>query len=94
MSTSPAFSQSFAPLSGDDIFTQLLQSQRLLTAKELSGIVNIKPKTIYSYAEQGLIPCYKIESNVRFRGREIADWLRERTRQRVKSDPRDRGRES
>jgi predicted DNA-binding transcriptional regulator AlpA len=93
MSTSPTLSQSFAPLS-DDVFEQLLQSQSLLTAKELSGIVNIKPKTIYSYAEQGLIPCYKIQSNVRFRGREIADWLRERARQRVKWNPRNGARQS
>ena len=56
MSTSPTLSRSFVPLS-DDVFEQLLRCQRLLTAQELSGIVNVKPKTLYSYAEQGLIPC-------------------------------------
>ena len=85
MSTSPALSQPSArPLV--DVFEQLLQCQKLLTAQELSGIVNIKPKTIYSYVEHGLIPHYKIESNVRFRGREIADWLRDRASQRFKCD--------
>ena len=93
MSTSPTLSQSFVPLS-DDVFEQLLRCQRLLTAQELSGIVNVKPKTLYSYAEQGLIPCYKIESSVRFRGLEIADWLRARARQSVKWNPRDRARRS
>ncbi len=58
-----------------------------MTAKELSGIITIKPKTLYSYAAQGLIPHYKIESNVRFRGREIADWLREHARRRANGTP-------
>jgi hypothetical protein len=79
MSTSPALPQSSAPVSAD-VFERLLQSPKLLTAKELSGIINIKPKTLYGYADQGLIPNYKIESNVRFLGREIVDWLRGRAR--------------
>jgi predicted DNA-binding transcriptional regulator AlpA len=70
------------------VFEQLLHCQKLLTAKELSGIVNIKAKTIYSYVEHGLIPHYKIESNVRFRGREIADWLRDRAGERYKWNQR------
>jgi predicted DNA-binding transcriptional regulator AlpA len=61
-----------------DIFDRLLQSNRLLTAQELAAILNLKPKTIYSYAERDLIPHFKIESNVRFRGRDVADWLRQR----------------
>jgi hypothetical protein len=80
MSTSPVLPQPYGPLS-DDIFEQLLQAPKLLTARELSGIITIKPKTLYSYAAQGLIPHYKIESNVRFRGREIVDWLRDHARQ-------------
>ncbi len=87
MSTSPSFPPSSGALS-DDVFEQLLQSQKLLTAKELSEIVAIKPKTIYSYADKGLIPHYKIESNVRFRGQEIADWLRDHASQRVKWNQR------
>jgi predicted DNA-binding transcriptional regulator AlpA len=83
MSTSPVPLQSSGAVP-DDIFEQLLQSPKLMTAKELSGIITIKPKTLYSYAAQGLIPHYKIESNVRFRGREIADWLQEHARRRAK----------
>jgi hypothetical protein len=79
MSTYPMRPQQSDAIS-DDIFEQLLQSPKLLTARELSGIITIKPKTLYSYAALGLIPHYKIESNVRFRGREIADWLREHAR--------------
>jgi len=61
-----------------DIFDRLLQSNRLLTAQELAAILNLKPKTIYSYAERNLIPHFKIESNVRFRGRDVAGWLGQR----------------
>lgn len=86
MSTSPVLPQPSSPLS-DDIFERLLQCPKLLTARELSGIITIKPKTLYSYAAQGLIPHYKIESNVRFRGGEIADWLREHACRRANWNP-------
>jgi hypothetical protein len=77
MSTSPlpsATSSEPAP----DVFEQLLQCSGLLTAKELARIVNLSPKTLYSYAERDLIPHFRIETNVRFRGRDVADWLRQR----------------
>jgi len=38
----------------------------------------ISPKTIYNYVSRDMIPHFKIEANVRFRGREIADWLKRR----------------
>jgi hypothetical protein len=33
----------------------------------------------YSYVSRNLIPHYKIETNVRFRGKDIAEWLRRHT---------------
>src|SRR5205814_7877349 len=38
----------------------------LLTAKELEEMLRIDVKTIYSYAQRGLIPYVKIQSNLRF----------------------------
>jgi len=75
MSTSPlpALSSS-EPVS--DVLERLLHSRELLTAKELATILKLSPKTLYSYAERDLIPHFRIETNVRFRGREVADWLR------------------
>jgi hypothetical protein len=61
-----------------DVFEQLLQSSQLLTAQELSRILRLSPKTLYSYAERDLIPHFKIETNVRFSGKQVADWLRRR----------------
>ena len=46
-----------------------------MTARELASIFAISPKTIYSYAERNMIPHFKIEASVRFRGRDVAEWL-------------------
>ena len=77
MSTSPAPTVS-APGCCGDVFDQLAQCERLLTAKELARLLAISPKTIYSYVERNMIPYYKIEANVRFRARDVAEWLRGR----------------
>ncbi len=60
-----------------DVFERLSRCERLLTAKELGEILAISPKTLYNYVTRGMIPYFKIESNVRFRGRDVADWLRQ-----------------
>lgn len=75
MSTSPAFRVS-EPERAPDVLDHLSRSERLLTARELALILAISPKTIYSYAERNMIPHFKIEANVRFRGRDVAEWLR------------------
>jgi excisionase family DNA binding protein len=61
----------------DDVFDRLARCDRLLTAKELADILAISPKTLYNYVTRGMIPHFKIESNVRFRAREVAAWLRQ-----------------
>jgi predicted DNA-binding transcriptional regulator AlpA len=71
----PAFRIS-TPENAPDVLEHLSRSQRLWTARELASILAISPKTIYSYAERNVIPHFKIEANVRFRGRDVADWLR------------------
>jgi excisionase family DNA binding protein len=77
MSTSPTPTVA-ASECGIDVFDQLAQYQRLLTARELASILAISPKTIYSYVERNMIPHYKIEANVRFRARDVVEWLRDR----------------
>lgn len=78
MSTSPV-QEAVGEFGQTDVFEQLARCDRLLTAKELADILTISPKTLYSYVTRGLIPFFKIESNVRFRARDIADWLRKRS---------------
>lgn len=64
----------------DGVLDRLDQCDHLMTAKELESIVHINAKTLYKYADSGQMPCFKVESNVRFHGPEIAAWLRQRRR--------------
>ena len=59
-----------------DVFDYLARCSNLLTTKELAALLAISPKTVYSYVTRNLIPHYKIASSVRFRARDIAEWLR------------------
>jgi len=74
MSASPVIDPA-PPVRGTDIIDHLKNSARLMTARELASILAISPKTIYSYAERNMIPHFKIEASVRFRGRDVAEWL-------------------
>ena len=74
MSSSPML-PSVSHFKSPDAIDHLQRSERLMTARELASILGISPKTIYSYAERNMIPHFKIEANVRFRGREVAEWL-------------------
>jgi len=48
----------------------------LVTIKDLSAQLNIKPSTLYLWAAQGKIPCRKIHGLIRFDPDAIAAWLR------------------
>ena len=50
----------------------------LLTAKELEAMLRIDVKTIYSYAQRGLLPYVKIQSNLRFVRADILTWMAEK----------------
>lgn len=47
----------------------------LLTVQALSQRLQIKPSTLYTWANQGKIPCRKIHGLVRFDPAEIDRWL-------------------
>jgi excisionase family DNA binding protein len=59
-----------------DVFDHLACCSNLLTTKELAALLAVSPKTVYSYVTRNIIPHYKIASSVRFRARDIAEWLR------------------
>ncbi len=50
----------------------------LLTAKEVEELLRIDVKTVYSYAQRGLLPYVKIQSNLRFVKSEILKWMEEK----------------
>jgi hypothetical protein len=47
----------------------------LLTVKDLSARLNIKPSTLYLWAAHDKIPCRKIHGLIRFDWDEILHWL-------------------
>jgi excisionase family DNA binding protein len=47
----------------------------LLTIKDLSAWLNIKPSTLYLWAAQGKIPCQKIHGLIRFDRERVLGWL-------------------
>ena len=47
----------------------------LLTVKTLSQRLQIKPSTLYAWANHGKIPCRKIHGLVRFDPTDIDRWL-------------------
>jgi excisionase family DNA binding protein len=55
----------------------------ILTVKDISKLLRASPSTIYSWAEQGLIPSLKINGLLRFSESEITTWLRDCQKQPV-----------
>ena len=47
----------------------------LLTIKDLSAWLNIKPSTLYLWVAQGKIPCQKIHGLIRFDREKVVGWL-------------------
>ena len=70
--------ETIANVGANDIFDRLGNHEKLLTVKELAGILSISQKTIYSYVARNMIPYIKIQSSVRFRPKHIASWLSQR----------------
>ena len=48
----------------------------MLTVKELSAWLNIKPSTLYLWASENKIPCRRIHGLVRFEPEAIQAWLK------------------
>ena len=47
----------------------------LLTIKQVSEWLNVKPSTLYLWAAQGKIPCQKIHGLIRFDRDKVQGWL-------------------
>lgn len=51
------------------------EGMRLLSVKQVAEIINIKPSTIYAWAELGKIPHVKLNGTLRFRLEDIQSWI-------------------
>lgn len=47
-----------------------------LTVKEVAERIKAKPSTIYAWAEQRMIPCFKINGLLRFSEDEVIEWIK------------------
>lgn len=48
---------------------------KLIDVKEVAQILNVKPSTLYQWAELGLIPCIKINGSLRFDLDDVIVWV-------------------
>jgi excisionase family DNA binding protein len=49
---------------------------KILTVKQVSELFQAKPSTVYAWAEQRLIPSFKINGLLRFDQDEVLEWLK------------------
>ncbi len=49
--------------------------ERLMTAKQVSELIEVKPSTIYQWVHLGLIPHVKLGKCVRFKKAELFRWI-------------------
>ncbi len=47
----------------------------MLKAKEVAKMLQVDFKTIYAWAEQGRIPCQKLNGSLRFNEKDILAWM-------------------
>ena len=49
--------------------------ERLMTAKQVSELIEVKPSTIYQWVHEGFIPYVKLGKCVRFKKDELFRWI-------------------
>lgn len=49
--------------------------ERLMTAKQVSELIEVRPSTLYQWVHLGLIPYVKLGKCVRFRKEELFRWI-------------------
>jgi len=49
--------------------------ERLLTAKQVSELIEVRPSTVYQWVHTGLIPYVKLGKCVRFRKGDVCRWI-------------------
>jgi excisionase family DNA binding protein len=52
-----------------------MQNQDVLTIKEVAALLKVGEKTIYSMAQSGELPAFKVRGQWRFSRRDIDAWI-------------------
>ena len=53
--------------------------EKLLTPKQLSELLQIRPSTIYKWVHYGYVPFIKVGDLIRFREKQIEGWINKRS---------------
>jgi excisionase family DNA binding protein len=61
------------------ITEQLKSSKGLLSVREVAEALGSHIQTIYSWVEEGKLPCFRVGGRIKFDGTAVADWLDRRT---------------
>lgn len=69
----------------------MADEEQILTLQDLAAYLKIAEKTLYGYAQKGILPGIKIGSAWRFRKTDIDAWLEERRRLTESSYPNRKG---
>jgi len=48
---------------------------KLLTPQEIAEVLGVQPSTIYQWTHQGYIPHVKIGKFVRFKEKDVEEWI-------------------
>jgi excisionase family DNA binding protein len=49
---------------------------KFFSAKDIAEMLNVKPSTVYQWAELGQIPCIKLNGCLRFDLEDILSWVK------------------
>jgi excisionase family DNA binding protein len=47
----------------------------ILTLQDVADLLKVHPKTVYTMAQRGEIPCFKVRGQWRFQRTDLAEWI-------------------
>lgn len=56
-------------------------SDEILTVQEVATLLKVADKTVYTMAQRGEIPAFKVRGQWRFRRADIDSWIAKQTRE-------------
>jgi excisionase family DNA binding protein len=59
-----------------DAYRRKVGDVKILTVKQVADLIQAKTSTVYAWAEQGMLPSFKINGLLRFDHDEVMEWLK------------------
>jgi excisionase family DNA binding protein len=64
------------PNSERSLAEQIASRRKALTVQEFSDLLSLAPTTVYDWARNGSLPCFRLGGAIRLDPKTVADWLR------------------